>query len=204
MGNLGRGRLTAEELEQLCAQKGFNSLAELARKAGVHKQTIYSLQKGKRKTAQNTAKKVAAALDVPLEVLWASNAVAKKCPFCGNLFYTLPGAREVYCSRECFVKAYEAKAEQYAEKLQEIREKHPGFQAGEQNYNSKYWVIKSPTGEVYQCINLKHWCREHEDILQGPAINAYKGFTLIKYSMQGKTKIKSRSWHGWTLVDWGD
>jgi len=85
------------------------------------------------------------------------------------------------------------------------RDTCPLLRAGEQNCNAKTWIIRSPTGQVYECRNLLNWCREHADLLDGSPRQAWDGLAKIKYSMQGKrTRCPSKSWKGWTLITWGE
>lgn len=76
---------------------------------------------------------------------------------------------------------------------------------GPENFwTAKGWVICSPSGETYECRNLKNFIREHSELFDGTVKQAYDGFQKIKASEQGKRKRPTHSWKGWTLISWSD
>lgn len=80
----------------------------------------------------------------------------------------------------------------------------PIFQPDERNMNAKCWVIQAPDGQIYSCRNLKHWLRQHEDMLDGTVQQAWDGISKIKYSMQGKRKNPCYTWKGWKLLSYSE
>lgn len=132
----------------------------------------------------------------------------RACVICGKLFQTPPSAGIVTCSPECSTAHRQQmhKAGRY-DGMQAALAAHvddPRFHPGIENMNAKVWVIRSPGGQTHECRNLMHWLREHADMLDGTPGQAWDGIVKIKYSMQGKRRNPSRSWKGWTLIDWGD
>jgi len=77
-------------------------------------------------------------------------------------------------------------------------------QPGENHFGAKTWIIKSPSGKIYECRNLLHFIRENAELFDGSVRQAWDGITKIKYTMQGKRKFPSHSWKGWTLIEFGD
>jgi len=88
------------------------------------------------------------------------------------------------------------------EKAHEVAKTHPLTGRFETHMHAKTWVIQSPSGEVFECRNLKLWLREHEDMLDGTVKQAWDGITKIKYGMQGKRKHINHQWKGWRLINW--
>lgn len=133
----------------------------------------------------------------------------KDCTVCGTAFPCSPSADTVTCSSDCSRQhrknmAEEGKFDAALTKVHTTMPDHPLTGKFETHVNAKEWVIQSPIGQVYKCRNLKLWLREHEDLLDGTVKQAWDGITKIKYTMQGKRKNPSKSWKGWTLLEWGD
>lgn len=132
----------------------------------------------------------------------------RKCVVCGKDFYCHPSDDTKTCSRKCSTENRrrlhaQGTYDEATNKAVQARAQDPRLTRTEQHINAKEWVIQSPDGTVYRCRNLKHWLREHEHLLDGTPKQAWDGITKIKYSIQGKRKNKSRSWRGWTLLEWG-
>jgi DNA-binding XRE family transcriptional regulator len=64
-------RLNRKIFEMLMDAKGIPSIAELARRAEVHKSTIFRLRAGKTKTTFQIARAIARELDTTTETLFA-------------------------------------------------------------------------------------------------------------------------------------
>ena len=133
----------------------------------------------------------------------------KVCIVCGKKFQDPQSNMRVTCSRKCASEhrrqMYEAGV--YAgtlESAHEAAKDNPLTGRFETHVNAKTWVIKSPTGEIYECRNLYNWLREHETLIDGSVRQAWDGLSKIKYSEQGKRKNPSHQWKGWTLISWGD
>ena len=128
------------------------------------------------------------------------------CVVCGKVFFKPPSADTVTCSRACSIanrKRHAQNPEQY-EKMLESKAFLPIFQPDERHMNAKCWVIQAPDGHIYRCRNLKHWLRQHEDMLDGTVQQAWDGITKIKYSMQGKRRHPCYTWKGWKLLSYDD
>ncbi len=133
----------------------------------------------------------------------------KTCIVCGKKFPDSQTNMTVTCSSNCskvnrqnlYKKGINDKA---LKKAHEVRLHHPKTGRFDTHANAKEWVIQSPSGEIYNCRNLRNWLRKHEDMLDGTVSQAWDGISKIKYSMQGKRKNKSYQWKGWRLIEWGD
>lgn len=135
----------------------------------------------------------------------------KKCPICGDEFHDPHSNATKTCRKPECSKVY--RQQLYAkgvydaalDKAHEVIRIHPLTGRFETHVNAKTWIIKAPDGQIYECRNLMHWLREHEDLLDGTAKQAWDGITKIKYTMQGKRpRSKSKSWKGWTLIEYGE
>jgi hypothetical protein len=80
----------------------------------------------------------------------------------------------------------------------------PKGQKGYDFHGALSWRIQAPDGSIYECHNLLHWLREHEDMLDGTPMQAWNGISKIKYSAQGKRKKPVSQWKGWKLLSWGE
>lgn len=130
----------------------------------------------------------------------------KTCPECQKLFACPPSNDTVCCSRECS-KQHRAKIAATAAALKVARDKllqSPICQPDDHHHAAKEWVLQAPDGTIYRCRNLMCWCRDHADLFDGTARQAWDGISKIKYSMQGKRKNISYSWKGWRLLEYGD
>lgn len=133
----------------------------------------------------------------------------KTCIICGTIFNDPSCNMTKTCSPEC---SKQNRSRLHAsgiyagslEKAHEVGKNHPLTGRFETHMHAKSWVIKSPEGKVYECRNLKNWLREHEHLIDGTIKQAWDGITKIKYTMQGKRKHPSKSWKGWTLLEYGD
>ena len=134
----------------------------------------------------------------------------KICVICGALYPCPPSDMVKTCGKKCSSKLRQNNhlenkynQEHMHQKARERAANDPRLARGsEQHYAAKKWVIQSPDGQVYKMSNLLQWLREHEDILDGTAMQAWDGITKIKYSAQGKRKNPSYTWKGWTLLEW--
>ena len=70
------------------------------------------------------------------------------------------------------------------------------------HYKGKYWVIQSPTGEIYEFNNLLSFTRENAELFDGTPERARAGIAAIKSSMQGKCKYPVSQWKGWRLLEY--
>ncbi len=134
----------------------------------------------------------------------------KTCVTCGKPFPSPPTAATLTCSPECSAKhrGHLHNAGVYADAEIARREgaaRAPSTARGsEQHHVAREWVIQSPDGQTFRCRNLLEWLRQHEDMLDGTARQAWDGISKIKYSMQGKRKNPSKQWKGWRLREWGE
>lgn len=133
----------------------------------------------------------------------------KTCIVCGKSFQD-PAANETKCcSPECSSihrrRLHETGVyDGTLDKAHEAAKTNPLTGRFDTHMHAKSWVIQSPSGQVYECRNLKNWLREHEDLLDGTVEQAWDGISKIKYSMQGKRKNPNYQWKGWTLIEYGD
>ncbi len=133
----------------------------------------------------------------------------KTCIVCGNEFFDPPSSDTVTCCDDCSSVHRQQlhKDGVYAgslDKAHEAAKVSPLTGRFETHMHAKTWVIKSPSGDIYKCRNLLNWLRQHEDLLDGTARQAWDGITKIKYTMQGKRKNPSHSWKGWRLIEYGE
>lgn len=134
----------------------------------------------------------------------------KICPVCGKVFKDSARNDTVCCSPKCS-HAHRSELHDKGVYDEAVKKMRMGYQskmdsiAPEDFWNSKSWVICSPTGTVYECRNLLNFIREHQELFDGTVKQAYDGFQKIKATQQGKRqKCPSHSWKGWTLVNWSD
>lgn len=130
----------------------------------------------------------------------------RECVVCGKIFWASPSSDLKTCSREC---QRINRAKQSTENnrivcaMQKAREdacKSPNMAPVETNVNAKSWVIKSPSGDVYQICNLELWARVNEDILPSSAKLFADGIRGIKASYKGKRKNPYYHYKGWSLT----
>ena len=88
-------------------------------------------------------------------------------------------------------------SELHSEASDEKRRKNPRIGPYETNHPALVWTIRSPEGVEYTFRNLNNWCREHEELLPGTAVQAAAG---IQAQLRKKGRIPS-SWKGWVLLD---
>lgn len=134
----------------------------------------------------------------------------KTCPVCGTEFQDPQSNGTVCCSKECSrihrQQLYDQGVNTAAlAKAHAVLPVHPLTGRFETHINAKSWIVQAPDGQIYECRNLKNWLRDHENMLDGTVKQAWDGITKIKYTMQGKRpRAKSKSWKGWTLIEYGD
>jgi len=132
----------------------------------------------------------------------------KTCIVCGTTFADPQSNDTVTCSPDCskihrqnlYVKGVNTAS---LKKAHEALPVHPLTGPFVTNINARDWVIQSPSGQIYECRNLRLWLRDHEDMLDGTVVQAWDGISKIKYTMQGKRKFKSYQWKGWRLISYG-
>lgn len=134
----------------------------------------------------------------------------KTCPVCGKKFKDSVTNLTVCCSEKCS-KIHRQQLHQAGKYDESINKMRNGFSekveeiGREKLWTSKHWVIESPGGEIFECNNLLNFIREHPDLFDGTPRQAFDGFQKIKATMEGKRKKNpSRSWKGWTLLDYGE
>ncbi len=131
----------------------------------------------------------------------------KICVVCGARFACSATAPNVCCSPACSIQHRKDMWASgiYANAIANSAAARAAYYAGlapEAYPTAAYWVIRAPGGDVYECVNLMHWLREHEDMLDGHTPRqAWDGLSKIKYSMQGKRKNPCFTWQGWSLLD---
>lgn len=140
--------------------------------------------------------------------LWGDGMArnVKICSVCGREFACPPSSSKVCCSPGCsrILRQRNAADGKYDASIHNAQNVSPASHPGEQNTNAKVWRLQSPKGTIYECYNLKGWLRDHVDLFDGTIMQAWRGITQIKYSMQGKRKFRSSQWKGWRLLTWGD
>lgn len=133
----------------------------------------------------------------------------KTCIVCGKQFKDPACNLTKCCSRKCSKihrkQLYESGV--YHKNIERMLENKDAFakaHQGENHINAKCWEIESPSGERYQCTNLKHFIRQNAAMFDGTVNQVYDGFQKIKASAQEKRKNKSYTYKGWKLLKWGD
>ena len=158
--------------------------------------------------------------------------MTKHCVICGASFSALPSSKKITCSKECsrIRKAQTHKGVSNVwgasarRKLSDVRKAEgystnaqkgltaamalPEGQRGEQNRNSKVWVLIDPSGYEFEITNLKDWARKHIDLFEPNAdiddrehiaSNIRSGFGQIALSRSGKRKNPISTYKGWRL-----
>ena len=64
------------------------------------------------------------------------------------------------------------------------------------------WALLSSWGAIYYTIDLKKWCFDNADLLDGQPQKAYESFIAIRSSYHRKAST-ILSWHKWTLIEDG-
>lgn len=126
------------------------------------------------------------------------------CPECGLEFRTAPSSPQKTCGRrECISSYISATASGYdLSPMKSAHDASPDCQPDEKNAWSKYWSVRSPSGEVFRFQNLAHFVRSHRDfftadelrIMSGQAIYAAMGIGMLRPDRARHIG----SWHGWT------
>lgn len=146
----------------------------------------------------------------------------KNCLVCGREFSSPPSAGKVTCSRECKCKrrsqllrghkvSADAKTKISAAakergQTENLKKGTPAAmvspKAGrfETNSSAKDWTIMSPSGDVYNIVNLKNWIREHMDLFDDcyteEDVNRISaGFRVAKNNMEkGRNTVTYKGW----------
>ena len=133
----------------------------------------------------------------------------KICPVCGTIFKGPSCNTKICCSAECSRKH---RSDLHATGVydESIKKMRKGFRGKvdemdpEDFWKSKGWIIKSPSGQIYDVRNLMNFIRKHPELFDGTPRQAFDGFAKIKASRQGKRKNPSYTWKGWKLLEWRD
>lgn len=129
------------------------------------------------------------------------------CVICGKEFPCPPADQKQTCSRTCATELRRRQAIEYghAARIQKEQAKLVANTPPDKWPTAKGWVIRSPEGKTYECVNLIQFFREHADIIDGTPKQAASGMITVKSSMQG-TRKRNRimHWKGWTLISWDD
>lgn len=64
------------------------------------------------------------------------------------------------------------------------------------------WTLRAPDGTIYRVKELRGWCLDHADLLDGMPETACRAFREIRYCYKNKS-FSHRTWHKWTLVEDG-
>ena len=130
----------------------------------------------------------------------------KICVVCGKSFPDPQSNRTICCSPKCSrINRQRTAPKDKFEKMIQAKQQFYDEHNGENNINSKYWVIQSPEGTVYGCQNLMHFLRTNQELYEGTPRQAMTGFAHIKATVLGKrTKNRTYSWKGWKLISWSD
>ena len=133
----------------------------------------------------------------------------KVCVVCGKKFKDSAANDTRCCSPECSKKHREqlhasGVYDDVVKNLITVRDAYIQSHQGELHHGAKDWVLQSPDGEIYECRNLLHFIRTHQELFNGTVRQAYDGIQKIKASAQGKRKNPSYQWKGWRLIRWSD
>lgn len=130
----------------------------------------------------------------------------KICLVCGKKFKDSASNLTICCSLECSKihreqlhksGVYDNSIKKMRSGLSEITEEI----GPEKHWNSKRWVIESPSGQIYECDNLLNFIRKNPDLFDGTEKQAFDGFQKIRATMVGtRKKNPSHSWKGWHLI----
>lgn len=134
----------------------------------------------------------------------------KQCIICGKWFSDPHSNRTKCCSPNCskIHRVNMGKSSIFEESVRKMSIAKETFyreHSGEKDVNSKYWVLQSPTGQIYSCQNLFHFFRQHPDLIPGSTPRqAITEISHIKAILKGTRKIGKPEWKGWRLLDWND
>lgn len=134
----------------------------------------------------------------------------KICAICEKRFKDSAANDTICCSPECSKKHRQQlyRSGMYDDSIKKMRS---GFSkkieeiGPENHWIAKHWVIQSPTGQIYECDNLKNFIRTNPDLFDGTLKQAFDGFQKIKATMEGtRKKNPSHSWKGWRLIGYSE
>lgn len=134
----------------------------------------------------------------------------KTCVICGKAFDCPPSSAKICCSKDCSlawkkiqhdIGIYDGVTENFNECRREYIKTH----TGEKFHNAKSWKIQSPSGDIYECVNLMDFIKTHQEMFDGTVKQAFNGFNRMKQTQKGtRKKGKSYQWKGWRLLEWSD
>ena len=113
----------------------------------------------------------------------------RSCIVCGKEFWCSPSEQLVCCSPKCSKihrSRITSEREGNAEMLKTVREKFRESHTGELHQSAKHYGIITPTGEVIDITNLRHWVYT-SGLFDNPA-TAYREFFRIIRTVDGKEK----------------
>lgn len=159
----------------------------------------------------------------------------KRCSVCGKGFYAPESSKKSTCSKECELKnksathkgksnkwSDDAKA-RFAQSTAHIKQAQaqvveatkaamdlPEGQRGQQNRESKVWLVKTPENTVIKIIGLSQWARKNYKLFEpestDPDATAKRiraGFSAMSSSLGGyreKTGSMVGQYKGWQLL----
>lgn len=138
----------------------------------------------------------------------------KTCAVCGKRFPCPPSAKTVTCSRECSAihrsKTHKGKRNEWTDtskwKLSvkgqtknllrgtPAAKKSPLSGRFPTNVNARHWILRSPSGVLYEFDNLNLFIREHPEFFP----NFQSARTAISAIARGKTR--AIYYKGWSVV----
>lgn len=117
-----------------------------------------------------------------------SRTIFRTCLMCGKDITTYVSQDKMFCSRDCFSQ----------------------YRRENGQTNEKFWRIKSPSGEIYEFMNLSEWAAENWRLIdpnsEDPKLTVRRfcgGMATVKktfYDPNGNFKTKSKAYKGWTFL----
>ena len=202
-------------MSKLCKKrlKAGLSIYKLSKISDVAQSAISDIEAGKTQPYWSTLQRLAAALHCSPHDLDDNSPLRKNiriCPICKQEFRFNPSEDTKTCGNPECLKKHKINISKSDNNLNNLKKAYATFlalpmgQPGPEYVRAKNWVIKAPDGKIYECRNLMHWLREHEEMLDGTVMQAWNGISKIKYTMQGKKNSHTSQWKGWRLLDFGD
>lgn len=129
------------------------------------------------------------------------------CAVCGKAFPVPPSSEKRTCSPECS-KTWQRLRGLSPHNVEQLIKSNHEYMASlvpEKQPAAKGWVLLSPDGKKYECVNLLNFFREHQNLIPGSPEAAAWGIVVVKQTLKGQRKRnKAYHWRGWRLLSWDD
>ena len=135
----------------------------------------------------------------------------KVCPICGKKFPCAPSASVVStcgapACKAAFRKALIVEGMSQTERMTKLGADFLSATPPEKLPQSKSWVLRAPNGVTYECVDLKKFVRENNELFDGTTTDRVcSELYNLKSSILGTNAERRRRshWHGWEVLKWG-